>query len=295
MSDDGPTIEIDLEPSLGVSALLNFYDANSGDVPVTELTDVENQFEHTGRYKGGKLWTAKIERSEKQIRLYNRLMLDWLWHFRDFFWEYGQAHLGLKQHEAQALTKAVVDKSEALQLCGYFATERKHHVVRDFTPYPLLDKANPPRMGPVRVRFLLSENTALMEADLDAAISMKVSSALPYVQTVKIEGLATSRDTRSVAEEAAWEWIELLKAHGVSLGVTRPPTRRFRHQIDHLQIGTPPVFILPPNFVGVPLDFRDLFEGRMISAPGMAPVLNLNGMPVTEWLDWAGVDIAKGA
>jgi hypothetical protein len=281
MSDENPKLKSQLTPSLGVSALLNFYASHS--FPVAELERFENEFEASGHYKEGTLWTAKLGRTEDEIRVLNVLVMDWVWHFRDFFWEYAQANLDLKQHEAQALTKAVVDQSEALQLCGHFTTERKHKVVRDFKPYPLLDKSNPPRLGPVRIRYLLSEKRAFMEANLEGAATLKSSNAFPFVQTVLIEGLSTERDTRCVAEEAAWEWIDLLKAHGVDIGVTKPQLREIPDRIDHIQFGEIPYFALPDGGIGVRVTMLDYYTGLFITAPTLGVGFNLRGFNVEFW------------
>jgi hypothetical protein len=240
--------------SLGLSTLLNFYQRSK--VPLAELERFEDQFEHTGDFNDNPLWTPRIGRTEEEVRYFNAALLDWVWHFRDFFWLYAEKTLGLTREAARNLTANAVTNSDALKLCGFFANQRKHVEVTDFRSYPAF-KARPPRLGEVSVHFLMDNGDTTYRTDLAGAEFHQSSSKFPFVQTVHIPG---QRDTRRVAEEASWEWISLLKANGVDLGVTKPQWFECRPVIDYIGMGTSPKAIAarciqyPQGIIGPPLD-----------------------------------------
>lgn len=247
--------------SLGLSTLLNFFKRNS--VPLTELQRFENQFEETGQFNGNPLWTPRIGRTEEEIRYFNDSLMDWVWHFRDFFWAYATKNLGITPQAAQALTKEVVASSEALRLCGYFTNLRKHVALVHFKDYPKFETA-PPKLGGVWVHFVMDNGDSAYCTDLAGAEFHQASSQLPFIQTVAIEDFPGEKDTRRVVEEASWAWIELLRANGVDLGVTKPLWFECKCHIDFFGMGTSPKAIaakyisLPDWMVGPEIKWEDL-------------------------------------
>lgn len=223
--------------SLGLSTLFNFYKKHK--VPLSELEKFENQFEQTGETQGQPLWTAKLGRSGAEIRYFNQSIMDWVWNFRDFFWVYATKHLGQSEDDAGRATKNAVARSDALKLCGYFRNIDNHVELKRFKDYPSFE-THPPKLGPVQVHFLAPNGDTVMATDYVGAEWLASTTAFPFIQTVLIEDFPGDRDTRRVAEDAAWEWIELLKALGCDLGTTKPQWFEERAKIDTIVFGATP-------------------------------------------------------
>ncbi|MBS0198763.1 MAG: hypothetical protein JSR77_18605 [Planctomycetes bacterium] len=230
-------MKTDLYTSLGLSTLFNFYQKNK--VPLNELEKLESQFEKTGEANGSPLWTPKIGRTEAEIRFFNIVLMEWVWNFRDFFLLYAKKNLGLSETAARAATKAVIAQSDALKLCGYFRNRQSHGEVTIFDQYPAF-KTTPPSMGEVQVHHVADNGDTVYKTNHTGAEWAAVSTQLPFIQTVAILDFPGERDTRRIAEEAAWEWIGLLKNNGCDLKVTKPQGFKKDVIIDTFVFGATP-------------------------------------------------------
>ncbi len=223
--------------SLGVSTLLEFYRKRK--IPVTELEKTEGDFEQTGARGDTPLWTPRIASTEEEVIHRNEALMLFVWHFRDFFWRFGQAELGLTEKEAKAATKVTTEQSKALKICGFFANTTKHGKLDHFSEYPAFKKT-PPVLGRVLVDYFAPSGKIAYATDLAGLIGHQCSEQLDFAQTVEIDNFEPDWDTRRAAEEAAWDWINLLKSYGRDLGVSRPIVTEEGVHVDFIGIGTSP-------------------------------------------------------
>jgi hypothetical protein len=234
-----------IPPDSALGLLLDYWREQK--IPNDALGSIEGMFEEAGQSADGTLplWTPVELKSEEQIRWFNKKLLDGVWHMRDYILEYAMENHGKTEDQAVAMTKAIEDQNVNLQVCGYLANKGKHGRVRKFRFFK--KDPNPPKLGDVAVHFILPNGVTGIDGDLIGAQDIKMTSKLPYRQTVKIENSKGAKeDTRRLAEAAAEAWLDLLITLGVNLPrPAKPDPNTSGEPIHEIHVGGGPPRRLP--------------------------------------------------